>query len=82
MAPKSLENFFLRYSDLHTNQSRFSNAESLYMHRFKSVTYGMDSIKNICVNSWKSVIEILEKPSTLSITELKDMMYELCIAKY
>ena len=69
--PKSFENFFLRCSDVHTNPTRFSNAESLYMPHFKSVTYGMNSITNICINSWNNITEILEKPSTFSISELK-----------
>ena len=68
---KSFEIFFLRCSDVHTNPTRFSNAESLYMPRCKSVTYGMNSITNICINSWNNITEILEKPSTLSISELK-----------
>ena len=80
--PNSFENFFLRCNDVHTNQTRFSNAESLYMPHFKSVTYGMNSITNICINSWNNITEILEKPSTLSISELKKKMFELCIAKY
>ena len=80
--PKSFENFFQRCSDVHINPTRFSNAECLYMPRFKSVTYGMNSITNICINSWNNITEILEKPSTLSISELKNMMFELCIAKY
>ena len=45
--PKSFENFFIRCSDVHTNPTRFSNAESLYMPHFKSVTYGMNSVTNI-----------------------------------
>ena len=49
---------------------------------FKSVTYGMNSITNICLDTWNSISEILEKPSTLSISELKKMMFEMCITKY
>ena len=82
MAPKSFENFFLRSSDVHTNPTRFSKAESLYMPRFKSVTFGMDSITNICINSWKNITEILETPSTISISELKKVMFEMYISKY
>ena len=37
------------------------------MPRFKSVTYGRNSIINICTNSWNNITEILEKSSTLSI---------------
>ena len=80
--PKSFENFFQRCSDIHNNPTRFSSAECLYMPRHKSVKYGMNSITNICINSWNNITELLEKPSTLSTSELKKTMYELSIANY
>ena len=80
--PKSFENFFQRCSDIHINPTRFSSAECLYMPRYKSVKYGMNSITNICINSWNNITELLEKPSTLSTSELKKTMYELSIANY
>ena len=61
--PKSFENFFQRCSDIHNNPTRFSSAECLYMPRHKSVKYGMNSITNICINSWNNITELLEKQS-------------------
>ena len=49
--PKSFDNFFLRCSDIHSDPTRFSKSECLYMPRFKGVKYGLNSISSICVNS-------------------------------
>ena len=48
--PKSFDNFFQTSSDIHSNITRFSKSECLYMPRFKSVKYGLKSITNICVD--------------------------------
>jgi hypothetical protein len=48
--PKSFDDFFLRFSDIHSNATRFSMSECFYMPRFKIVKYGLNSIVNICVN--------------------------------
>ena len=42
----------------------------------------MNSITNICIKSWNNIPEILEKPFTLSRSELKKTMFELSIANY
>ena len=80
--PKSFDNFFLRCSDIHSNPTRFSRSECLYMPRFKSVKYGLNSISNICVNSWNKLTEIFESPSSLSLSELKSKMFNHYISNY
>ena len=57
--PKSFDNFLQRCSDIHSNPTRFSRSESLYMPRFKSVKYGLNCITNVCVNSWNKLTEML-----------------------
>ena len=80
--PKSFDNFFLRCSDIHSNPTRFSRSECLYMPRFKSVKYGLNSITNICVNSWNKLTEIFESPSQLSLSDLKSKMFNQYISNY
>ena len=67
--------YFQRCGDVHTNPTRFSSAKCLYMPRFKSVTYGINSITNICINFWNNITKLLEKPSTLSTSKVKKTMY-------
>ena len=80
--PKSFDNFLQRCSDIHSNLTRFSRSESLYMPRFKSVKYGLNCITNVCVNSWNKLTEIFESPSTLSLSELKSKMFNHYISNY
>ena len=72
--PTSFETFFQRCSDIHNAPTRFSKSESLYMPRFKSVKYGLKSITNACIQSWNKTIQILESPSSLALSEVKQEM--------
>ena len=54
--------------------TRFSKFESLYMPRFKSVKYGLNSITNACIQSWNKTTQILESPSSISLSEVKQEM--------
>ena len=80
--PKSFENFFQKCSEIHINPTRLSSSESLYMKPFKSVKYGMNSITNLCIRSWNTLTEILDKPSTHPISKVKQVMLDHCIANY
>ena len=80
--PKSFDNFLQRCSDIHSNPTRFSRSESLYMPRFKSVKYGLNCITNVCVNSWNKLTQIFESPSTLALSELKSKMFNHYISNY
>ena len=68
--PKSFDNFFQKSSDIHSNPTRYRRSECLYMPRFKSVKYSLNSITNICVNSWNNSTEIFESPSSPSLSPL------------
>ena len=57
---KSFENFFQKSSDVHVKLTRFSRSECLYIPRFKSVTYGMNSITNAAIHSWNKLIEVVD----------------------
>ena len=80
--PKSFDNFLQRCSDIHSNSTRFSRSECLYMPRFKSVKYGLNCITNVCVNSWNKLTEMFESPSTLSLSDLKSKMFNHYISNY
>ena len=72
--PKSFDNFFQKSSDVHVKPTRFSRSESLYIPRFKSVTYGLNSITNAAIHSLNKLTEVVDKPSSLSINEVKTIM--------
>ena len=78
--PKSFENFFQKCSEIHINPTRLSSSESLCMKPFKSVKYGLNSITNLCIRSWNTLTEILDKPSTHPISKVKQIMLGHCIA--
>ena len=80
--PKSFENYFQKSSDIHIKPTRFSRSESLYIPRFKSVTYGMNSITNAAIHSWNKLTEVVDKPSSLSINEVKTIMSNNYLANY
>ena len=67
--PTSFETFFQRCSDIHNAPTRFSNVP-----RFKSVKYGLNSITNACIQSWNKTPQILESPSSLALSEVKQEM--------
>ena len=73
--PKSFDNFLQRCSDIHSNPTRFSKSEHLYMPRFKSVKHGLNCITNVCVNSWNKLTEMLESPSSVRIFENRYVIY-------
>ena len=79
---KSFDNYFQKSSDIHTKPTRFSRSESLYIPRFKSVTYGMNSITNAAIHSWNKLTEVVDKPSSLSINEVKTIMSNNYLANY
>ena len=80
--PKSFDNFFQKSSDVHVKPTHFSRSESLYIPRFKSVTYGMNSITNAAIHSWNKLTEVVDKPSSLSINEVKTIMSNNYLANY
>ena len=80
--PTSFETFFQRCSDIHNAPTRFSKSESLYMPRFKSVKYGLNSITNACIQSWNKTIQILESPSSLALSEVKQEMSNYYMNNY
>ena len=80
--PKSFENVFQKSSDVHVKPTGFSRSESLYIPRFKSVTYSMNSITNAAIHSWNKLIEVVDKPSSLSINEVKTIMSNNYFANY
>ena len=79
---KSFENFFQKCSELHINLTRFSGSECLYMKSFKSVKYRMNSIAKLCIRSWNTLTESLDKPSTYPISKVKQIILDHCIDKH
>ena len=72
--PTSFKTFFQRCSDIHYAPTRLSKSESLYMPCFKSVKNGLNSITNVCIKSWNKTTQILESPSSLALSEVKQEM--------
>ena len=63
--PKLVDNFLQRYSDIHSNPTRFSRSECSHMPQFKSKKYRLNCITNICVNTWNKLTEMFESPFSL-----------------
>ena len=80
--PKSFENFFQKCSDIHSTPTRSCTSECFYMSRFKSTKYGMNSITNAAIHSWNKLTEVVDKPSSLSINEVKTIMSNNYLANY
>ena len=80
--PKSFKNFFQKSGDVHVKPTGFSSSEYLYIPRCKSVSYGINSITNAAIYSWNKVVEVVDKPSSLSINEVKILMSNNCLANY
>ena len=75
--PKSFENFVNKSSGHHVKPTRFSSSECLYIPCFKSATYSMNSLTNICIHSWNKITEVVVKPSSLPTNEIKTTMYNV-----
>ena len=63
--------------------ARFSSPEYVYLPCFKYVTYGVNSITNVCIHSMNRLTEVVVKQSSLSTTEVKRIMSKInYIANY
>ena len=80
--PKSFNNFFQKSSVVHVKPTRFSSSECLYIPRFKSATYGINYITSAAIHSWNKLTEVVDKPSSLLIHEIKTILSNNYFANY
>ena len=56
---------------------------NLYRCRvLKVLKYGLGSITNACIQSWNKTIQILESPSSLALSEVKQEMSNYYMNNY